>query len=560
MHAYVRQSVRRRTLRTGRLIPMLLVLVFCTTASAENFGPASDSRRIQRLFLGEVGADADAQASLPQANDATFLARATLDLVGERPTPEEITAFVLDPSEDKRRTAIRRLLADERFGVNWARYWRDAILYRRNDERALLASASAVEWLIGQLNGNVGWDETARALVTAKGKISENGDTVLLAAQWGNTEDTTAEVSRLLMGVQIQCAQCHDHKTDRWERSEFHELAAFFPRIRIRAIRVDGKQRGFEVAALDRELRRKPKGENARRQVEHRMPDLDDPDAKGELMTPTFFLTGANIPQGTSDARRREALATWITDEDNPWFARAFVNRIWAELLGRGLYEPIDDIGPDRECLAPKTMDRLSAQFVNHAYDVKWLMQTIMNTEMYGRATGVALTPDETATLTAAAPRLRADQLFSNVVAALDIAEPVIGGGDKLQQSRAARRHPRAAFNTAFGFDPSAPEDDLAVAIPQALLMMNSQPLAKGISAKSPGSMLARLLAETQEGADVDDESVVVELYLRCLAREPNDEELATCLDYVAEVDNRAAAMEDVTWALLNSTEFLYRD
>jgi hypothetical protein len=540
------------------------MLAMFGTSSAEDFGPASASRRIERLFLGEVNADTDEPVSLAQADDETFLTRVWLDLVGERPTPEAITEFVLDPSEDKRRTAIGRLLEDERFGLNWARYWRDTILFRRNDERALLASESAVRWLSGQLNDNIGWDKTARALVTAEGKISENGDTVLLAAQWGNVEDTTSEVSRILLGVQIQCAQCHDHKTDRWERTEFHELAAFFPRLRVRAIRVEGQQRGFEITALDRVSKRKPTGGNARFQVEHRMPDLDNPEAQGELMTPTFFLTGTNLPQGTPDASRREALAGWITDADNPWFARALVNRVWAELLGRGLYEPIDDIGPDRECSAPKTMDRLSGEFVEHGYDTKWLMRTIMNTEMYGRAADAPLMPDEAA-LAAAAPRLRADQLFSNVVAALELSEPAIPSGNDVRRARLAHRHPRAAFNIAFGFDPSSPEDDLSVAIPQALLMMNSQPVARGISAKAPGSMLARLLEETSEGANdndakSDDESAVVELYLRCLAREPNDEELATCLDYVANLDDRRTAMEDIAWALLNSTEFLYRD
>ncbi|MCA8917431.1 MAG: DUF1549 domain-containing protein, partial [Planctomycetes bacterium] len=189
-------------------------------------------------------------------------------------------------------------LDDERYGVNWARYWRDAILYRRNDERALLASRSAVDWLSDQLNANVGWDETARALVTASGSIAEHGETVLLAAQWGNTEDTTSEVSRVLMGVQIQCAQCHDHKTDRWQRNEFHELAAFFPRVRLRAIRADGKRRGFEVVAFDRAPAANAQANNPQRRVEHRMPDLDNPEAAGELMTPKFFLTGASIPTG----------------------------------------------------------------------------------------------------------------------------------------------------------------------------------------------------------------------------------------------------------------------
>ncbi|MEZ6072167.1 MAG: DUF1549 domain-containing protein [Pirellulales bacterium] len=536
----------------------MLLLVATTLLPAAELGPANASRRIERLFVSEVANDATTVPSYAQAEDEAFLARAWLDVVGQRPAPEEVTAFVLDPSPGKRQQMIRRLLDDERYGVNWARYWRDAILYRRNDERALLASRSAVDWLSDQLNANVGWDETARALVTASGSIAEHGETVLLAAQWGNTEDTTSEVSRVLMGVQIQCAQCHDHKTDRWQRNEFHELAAFFPRVRLRAIRADGKRRGFEVVAFDRAPAANAQANNPQRRVEHRMPDLDNPEAAGELMTPKFFLTGASIPTGTLDAERRETLADWITAEDNPWFARALVNRIWAELLGRGLYEPIDDIGPDRDCLAPQTMEFLAGEFIQHDYDLKWLMRTIMNTPMYGRAADVPLTPGESSSLDAAAPRLRADQLFSNVFLALDIDEPAAPEQKDAPGPRALQRNPRLQFNLSQGFDPSMPEDDLSVGVPQALMMMNSTPIARGISA--PRGMVARLTEETSDGPTVDNEAAVVELYLRCLAREPSDGELATCLDYIADVDDRAVALEDVTWALLNSTEFLYRD
>ena len=122
------------------------------------------------------------------------------------------------------------------------------------------------------------------------------------------------------------------------------------------------------------------------------MPDLKDPTSQGTLMEPVFFATGQRLTKGVTDERRRHSLAEWMTARDNPWFAKAFVNRIWSELVGEGFYEPIDDLGPDRQCSAPQTMDYLAGQFMEHGYDVKWLLRTIMATDdPDGRPDGVLL-------------------------------------------------------------------------------------------------------------------------------------------------------------------------
>ena len=157
-----------------------------------------------------------------------------LDLVGHNPTPDEITAFTLDPSSDKRVTIINRLLDDPRFGENWGRYWRDVMMYRRTDDRGQIAGPALVDYLRDQFNKNTPWDEIARSFITATGDVRENGATGLIMAQYGNTADITSEVARIFLGIQMQCANCHDHKTDRWKRTQFHQLAAFFPRIAIR--------------------------------------------------------------------------------------------------------------------------------------------------------------------------------------------------------------------------------------------------------------------------------------------------------------------------------------
>src|SRR5262249_4593703 len=145
-----------------------------------------------------------------------------------------------------------------------------------------------VDFLANEFNGQPHWDQIARAFITATGDIRENGATGLIMAQMASTEDTTAEISRIFMGIQIQCAQCHNHPTDRWKREQFHELAAFFPRVGVRAVRVDGKQRSFAVFGDDR-AKNKKKQNPRQANSEHYMPDLQHPEEEGKLMTPVFF-------------------------------------------------------------------------------------------------------------------------------------------------------------------------------------------------------------------------------------------------------------------------------
>jgi hypothetical protein len=466
------------------------------------------------------------------------------------PTPEDVTAYSLDPSPDKRQRAAQRLLADPRFGANWARYWRDVIMFRRSEDRGLMSAGPVVEYLTAAFNDNPHWDQIARDFISSTGDVQEHGQTALIMAQMGNSEDVTAEVSRIFMGIQIQCAQCHDHPTDRWKREQFHELAAFFPRITLRAVRGDGKQRSFEVVSTDKGS--KKKSNNPRRgSLEHFMPDLENPEDDGKLMQPVFFVTGQKLEPGKSDLERREAIAEWITSRKNRWFAKAFVNRIWAEMVGRGFYEPVDDIGPDRPCTAPKTLDYLANRFVANKYDVKWLFETIATTDAYARRS-VSRTGDESARFASACPqRLRGDQLFNSLVEVLELDEPSEGAP---QDYRAVFKGPRGQVNETFGFDPSEPRDEIAGSIPQALFLMNSSSLAKAIKGRRPDTALGKLLASTP-----DDRAVVSELYLRCLAREPKPAEMSTCLEHVAASGDRATGFEDVLWALINSTEFLNR-
>jgi hypothetical protein len=268
-----------------------------------------------------------------------------------------------------------------------------------------------------------------------------------------------------------------------------------------------------------------------------------------------FFLSGQSLPNGSKDAERRTSLAQWITAKDNPFFAKALINRLWSELVGEGFYEPVDDIGPDRTPSAPNTLDYLTGELIASNYDVKWLMTTILSTEAYQRESRPRRTLEETAFTANVSQRLRGDQLYDNLLGALDIAEPA-RPAQMYAGPRAMFRDPRFAINARFGFDPSEPRSDVNGNIPQALVMMNGlsgQILGDAMQA-TPNTWLGRMLAKTSQ-----EEDAIVELYLKTLARQPSEQELATCREYVSQINNRAEAYEDLLWSLVNSAEFLHR-
>ncbi|MBL8825867.1 MAG: DUF1553 domain-containing protein [Planctomycetaceae bacterium] len=514
--------------------------------------PPSLATRIDQQLATELDWAKVKDQLAPRTSDEVFLRRVYLDLVGELPSPSELTLFAFDPAADKRTKIVEKLLNDVRYGRNWARYWRDVIMYRRTEDRALLVAAPLEEYLTQQFNTNVGWDRIAQTFVEATGNVQEHGETAVIVAQMAEPVDVASEMSRIFLGVQIQCAQCHDHPTDRWKRQQFHEFAAFFPRISARPVLINGQPRGIEIASADFGARRP--GMMGRRDPEHYMPDLKDPSAKGTMVAPVFFATGRKLTTGKSDSERRDSLAEWLTARENTWFARAFVNRVWAELIGEGFYEPIDDLGPDRKPTAPQTMELLAREFVDHKHDVKWLYRTIMATETYQREARPRRLEHQPAFVANCAQRLRADQILDVLQGALGVELASIGGTAP-PIGPLGRLGARFFFGQTFGYDPSVRRDEVTNTIPQALMLMNGGMLNDAIKARSPVTQLGRLVNQTP-----DDEELVVELYLRTLGREPNERELSASLTHVRQTKDRAEAYEDLLWALLNRTEFVYRN
>lgn len=595
------------------LTPWFSVFTFALLAngveptSAEAGSPHAAAAQVDRIIETEIAEKGSKPA--PLVNDADFLRRITLDLAGRIPTPDEIRSFEADRSSEKRTLVAERLLANRDFSNNWAAYWRDVVFSRATDQRAVPFQIVFERWLADQFAAETSWADITRDILTATGDVRENGATGLLMAHQGDPEELAGEASRIFLGIQIQCANCHDHPSDAWSREQFHELAAYFPRVRVQP-RLNQMPRTFEVVSVNRarnngnqifqnpqvlfrfldrnrdgritqaeaerserfapifdrlvgiidtdddgaltaeELKNAPMPQNRNNDIEHFMSDLNDPLVKGTPMQPVFFLTEEGPRSGLADVDRRHELADAITDPDNEWFAKSFVNRIWTELFGTGFYAPVDDIGPLRIARHEEALNLLAVGFTESNYNVKWLFRAIVNTEAYQRqlqaSTGNVNDAVEFACATPT--RLRADQLYESLTA-------LSGTTGQFQNRRAAFMGPRNSAKTrfaeTFGFDPSTPQEDVQNTIPQALFMMNSETIDGLVSARG-NTPLARLL-RTYE----DDERVLRELYLMTLSRQPTDAEIQICQDHFLQVQDRTETLEDIFWCLLNSSEFL---
>src|SRR5262249_42386917 len=279
------------------------------------------------------------------ADDETFLRRVTLDLTGKLPSPEEVRAFVASNDADKRARAIDRLLASEAYAVNWGRYWRDVLTYHTPASGNYLRWELWDRWMVDQVRRNRSWGEITRALVTADGINDESAPVNYLTAHYGNPIELAATTSRVFLGVQLQCAQCHDAKTEPWRREQFHQFVAFFGRARL-------------VQHKDVEGRGTPYAIEGRADGQYQMTDKKDP---SHLITMApGFLTGDTISADASDHERRKALARFLTSPKNPWFARAYVNRMWTAMLGWGFYPGLADLGSGVAPQCPEVLDLLA--------------------------------------------------------------------------------------------------------------------------------------------------------------------------------------------------------
>ena len=291
--------------------------------------PTMTAAELDRLIARHLAKNDPKVEPAPLTSDVEFVRRVYFDLIGKPPTTEQVHNFVRDRSKEKRAQLIDVLLKSPDYARNWGKYWRDVIKFHSTSENPNRVRFDALaDWLAKQFQANKPWDEIASALITATGRNDENGAVAFPLAYEAQPVEMAGEVSRIFMGVQIQCAQCHDHKTDSWKQRQFHEFAAFFAGTLPTQV-VKASPGELPVIAVVAQGPRR-----------YTMPDKDNP-TKQIPIAPRFFLTSTKgkIEPALSETipvpERRALAASYITGQDNPWFAKAFINRVWYVADGR---------------------------------------------------------------------------------------------------------------------------------------------------------------------------------------------------------------------------------
>lgn len=466
----------------------------------------------------------------PLAQDSEFLRRVHLDLIGTLPTVDEARAFLQSTDPQRRTKLIDELLTRPVYVDYWALKWGDLLRTHRR-WLGMKGLQSFQGWLKTALRENKSMDAFVRELLTAKGNLYANGPVAFYFVN--PTLDELAETTaQVFLGIRLQCAKCHHHPFEAWSQDDYHGLAAFFARVERKDTGDGGSFGGAQSLRLA---------------------------ASGAVKHPT---TGATVfPRLLGyafDAKQedeRRALAEWITDKQNPYFARNIVNRYWGYLFGRGLVEPIDDVRATNPASHPALLDALARDFAAHQYDVKHLLRTLCNARVYQLASELAPKNDvEGVFFRCRQPRrLPAEVLLDAINQAAGVSETF----PELPLGTRALALPDPAivstFLDLFGrpqrrttCECERPNDpDLR----QVLRLANGKEIHQKVI--DPRGRIACLLKEGRtETAILDD------LYLATLSRFPTPAERAAASELRRTAPTPSEGWEDLLWTLLNCTEF----
>jgi hypothetical protein len=513
--------------------------------------PADLDRLVDALW-----AKAGVQPAAP-ADDAEILRRTTLDAIGRVPTLDEAASYLADRAPDKRARLVDRLLASPEYAEHWADVMLDLFVGRQFRKPRIEKQLDPRAFFVAALAENRPYDRMAREMLTFSGEIQPSGPGVFLAShlKGGGPEVLASVTSRLFLGVQIQCAQCHDHPYDtRYKQEDFYAFAAYLARTRTKEEKV-----GAAPAAAPAAL---PEGMAAAADVtappppDRRYLVFDRPNGKAKLkkngmgpeieVAPRFF--GRDVPPLPGESPR-DTLARAVVGSD--LFAKTAVDRTWAQLFGRGIVEPWDDLGGERDPKHPALLVRLADDFRASGHDLKHLLRTLLLSRAYGLTSrGPADAGGAAATAAfARAPvrRLTPEQLFRSLLVATGASQVERAGGEDIQK-RIDRALKEYLF--VFGDDEMAVVDTFNGNVPQALLLWNGEITNLGARAR-PGGTLASVLR-----ASADPAARLRAVFLTAYARPPTPEESARLLPALGAGADRAA-WEDLFFALLTSTEML---
>jgi len=473
----------------------------------------------------------------PPADDGEFLRRVYLDTIGLPPTAEQVRALLADTSPEKRDRLIDELLEQDEFVDYWAYKWSDLLLVSGERLRPQ-ALESYYGWIRQSVKENVRWDEFVRRILTAKGSSYQNGATNFFALHQDPLE--MAENScKAFLGLSINCARCHNHPLEKWTNNQYYAMANLFARVRAKGWGGD-----FRRGDGKRELYVADQG------------DLIQP-LTGKPQPPAP-LDGEPIPiDSTID--RRVPLADWMTSPENPYFARAIANRVWANYLGVGLVEPVDDLRMSNPASNEKLLSALADYLIEHDYDLKALMRLIMQSATYQRSSRpLPDNRDEQRFYSRYYPkRLMAEVLLDSISQVTGVPTRFKDYPDGTRALELPDSDVESVFLKTFGrperLITCECERTAQPSMVQVLHISNGDTINEKLA--SDRGVVQRLI---QSGAD--NRTILEEAYLSALARLPTDGERQRILAELAKAagTDRRVLIEDLYWGLLSSREFLF--
>ena len=463
-------------------------------------------------------------------DDGEFIRRASLDICGILPSTEELNTFLADTDPEKRSKLVNNLLERKEFVEIWVMKWAELLQVRSSQVVSYKATLLYYNWLQEQIASNVPINEMIVNLLSSEGGTFSNPAT----NYYENERDTlkvTENVAQVFLGMRLQCAQCHNHPFDRWTMNDYYGFSGFFTQI--------GRKRS---------------GNDPREQLVF---DRGGGEAKhpvtGQNMVPKFL--GGETPDVKGKDRRR-VVAEWITSAENPYFSKNLSNIVWAHFFGRGIVHEVDDVRVSNPPSNPELLDELGKKFSEYNYDFKRLVRDICNSRTYQLKTQTNPTneSDNSNFSHSFLRRIRSEIL-------LDVISQVTGTRNKFRGLPLGARAVQIAdgntstyFLTTFGRSQRASvcscEVKMDPNLSQALHLINGETIQNKI--KQGGTIKQQL------DAKVEPVAIIKNLYLRCVAREPGDEELKELIAYIGDAEDPLPALEDIFWALLNSQEFIF--
>ncbi|QDU29030.1 hypothetical protein ETAA8_41370 [Anatilimnocola aggregata] len=533
------------------ILPTIMAVALCAVqlAAQEKLLRTVIDSEISAAWMREKFTPAD------PATDAEFLRRVYLDLVGVIPTADEAAVFLDDTATDKRSKLIDKLLDDPRFAEQQANHWDLLFFGRRPADQELTSRREGFQkWLKGKFATNEPYDRWARDLLLAQGGTYE-GPAMFFAQFRSRPEDAAEAVSRLFLGTQIHCARCHDHPFDKWTQTDFYGVAGFFARLTFIDAKEDGKRHYI--------LAEKSSGEvlftgPAAKQT---------PGQKGEPVAPRFLggedLQEPHLPEGFKEPdlkgvkdppkplfSRREKFVDWATRPENPYFTKAIVNRVWAQFLGRGIIDPVDDLRESHVASLPGVFQTLQKELVAHQYDLKWLIRELVHTQAYQLSSAGSGTDALPKWYERARVRpLTAEEIMAAIRQATNFDESVRAAGAKPETTALPERN---YFLSSFG-EPFNGRGEFQPNLNEHLFFNNSGTLRQSLIQMKKGN-----LADSLNNSTAPWEERVDHLFLAILSRRPLEVERKKFVEYLSAEKASAPAVEEAIWVLLNTSEFRF--